>query len=101
MCIRDRDETALGVDITGDGDLLDTNNIFAHRIGDAGFSPLCKRIEVAVPTHTQSIDSSKDDSMADLNDSAQLFAPEPVPGTVLAVQTLPGFRNCPQQAPEE
>jgi len=85
-------EPIRGVDMDGDGDIVDTNDIFA-----AAGSPLCQRIDVVVPTSTGSIDTSHDDAVADLKDAAQLFDPNPVDGTVLAFSPTTDLRDCPRQ----
>ncbi len=90
-------ETVRGVDITGDGDVNDTNDVFPARAGEEGFSPLCRTVTVAVPAATQSIDSSADETMAAIRTATDLFAPDAVEGTVVAYDETEDLRNCPQQ----
>ncbi len=85
------------VDLDGDGDLEDTNDIFAAAPTAPGYAPRCRTITVAVPTATASIDTSHDEAVADLRDASQLFDPDPVAGTVVAFDTTDDVRNCPLQ----
>jgi hypothetical protein len=90
-------EVARGVDMTGDGDLNDTNDVFAERAGDDGFSPLCRTVDVVVAATTGSIDDSGDETVADIRAASDLFDPDVVEGTVVAVSETDELRNCPQQ----
>jgi hypothetical protein len=49
---------------------------------------------VVVPAGTASIDTSMNQSLADLDRATQLFAPGPVAGTVVAFQETDELRNC-------
>jgi hypothetical protein len=91
-------EPARGVDMTGDGDLRDTNNVFALPRSDAAWSPLCREIGVTVLASTQSIDSSRDEAVADVRAAVQLFGSGGAP-TSLVVALAPETRrfNCPQR----
>jgi len=91
------DETLLGVDITDDGDRWDTNNIFSSRVDEESYTSLCRWREIAVPGDTVSIDTNKNDTLADLTSRLDLFNPMPLPGRVLAIEDVAGFTNCPQQ----
>ena len=86
-----------GVDLTGDGDTADSNDVLDLPAGDPWPSPLCQRVEVAVPSTTASIDTSHDETIAELTAAAQLFAPGPVAGTVIGFQVTDDLRNCPVQ----
>lgn len=90
-------ETLRGIDITGDGDVNDTNDVFPARAGEDGFSPLCRTVTVAVPADTASIDSSGDETMAAISRATDLFDPDAVEGTVIAFSETDDLRNCPQQ----
>jgi hypothetical protein len=94
-------EPLRGVDMTGDGDLRDTNTIFAAWRGAAGYTPLARLVQVVVAAGTRSIDTSGDDRTADLRARDDLFtdAGVPVAGTVVAHQTTAALLNLPQ-APE-
>jgi hypothetical protein len=85
------------VDMTGDGDLGDTNDIFALTTSDATYTPHSRAIEVVVPATYQSIDSSGDQTVADYRDATDLFDPGPVAGHVIAYQASDSLRNLPQQ----
>jgi hypothetical protein len=74
-------EPSRGVDITGDGDILDTNDIYTTT------SPLARTVRVTVAAKTLSIDSSHNEAIADLRTATQLFDPMPVDGTVLAYES--------------
>jgi hypothetical protein len=43
---------------------------------------------------TSSIDTTGDDTMADLRAASQLFAPAPVAGTVVGFRVTDELRNC-------
>ncbi|MBL4632387.1 MAG: hypothetical protein JKY56_00870, partial [Kofleriaceae bacterium] len=74
-------EPRRGVDITGDGDLWDTNDIFLSSIGASDYSPLVRVNNVAVPLATNSIDSAPLE--VDFTTSEDLFNPGPDPVNVV------------------
>jgi hypothetical protein len=82
------------VDITGDGDTRDTNDIYDLDPAAATPSPACRTVNVVVPAATGSIDTSGDQTMADLRRADQLFAPGPVAGTVVAFDVTDELHNC-------
>ena len=67
--------------MTGDGDMLDTNDVYTTT------SPLAHTVRVTVAAGTRSIDSSRDETIADLRTATQLFNPMPVAATVLAYES--------------
>jgi hypothetical protein len=71
------DETVRGVDLTGDGDTVDTNDIYADRPGRDTTSPLVTTVDVVVRASVAAIDTAMDDSISDLRDAIDLFAPDP------------------------
>jgi hypothetical protein len=73
-------EPSRGVDMTGDGDLLDTNDVYTTT------GPLARTVRVTVAAGTLSIDSSRNEAIADLRTATQLFDPMPVTATVLAYE---------------
>ena len=73
-------EPSRGVDMTGDGDLLDTNDVYTTT------SPLARTVHVTVAAGTRSIDSSRDEEIADVRTATQLFNPMPVTAIVLAYE---------------
>jgi len=93
-------EPVRGVDLDGDGDTHDTNDIFAAARGDAAWSPRCKIVSVTVPAATHSIDTNKDEARADFKAASDLFdsASAPIPGVVLGLAATERELNCPQQS---
>lgn len=85
------------VDIDGDGDTLDSNDIFERAADDPLRTPLCRRVDVVVVATATSIDTSHDEASAQLEAATQLFAPGPVTGTVVAYQISDELRDCPAQ----
>lgn len=89
------------VDMTGDGDRVDTNDIFEVAPGDEGYTPLVQTVTVVVPTDYASIDTSGDDGQADYGAEADLFERPasglrtPVEGHVVAFEATPELRNQP------
>ncbi len=93
-------EVVRGVDITKDGDLNDTNDIFTDRAGQDDFSPLCRTVEVAIAQGTEAIDTFMDQSMSAIRAATDLFDPDAVEGIVIGFQETDQLRNCPQQRTE-
>ena len=85
------------VDMDGDGDTDDSNDVYALAPADAGYSPARNTIDVAVPAGTSSIDTSQDERVAQIMDATQLFDPAPVVGTVIAFDTTDEVLDLPQQ----
>ena len=74
-------EPSRGIDLTDDGDVLDTNDIYTTT------SPLARTVRVTVAPGTLSIDSSHNEAIADLRNAIQLFNPMPVEAAVIAYET--------------
>jgi hypothetical protein len=74
-------EPSRGVDMTGDGDTLDTNDVYTTT------SPLARTVRVTIAADTLSIDSSRNEAIADLRTATQLFDPMPVDATVIAYES--------------
>jgi hypothetical protein len=93
-------EPVRGVDLDGDGDKNDTNDIFAAAFGDPAWSPRCRIVDVTVPADTSSIDTSGDETMADFKSASQLFGPDgtPIAGKALSVDPTNQVFNCLQQS---
>ncbi len=91
------DETVRGVDMTGDGDTDDTNQIFDARFGDDDFSPLVMATEIVVAVGTGSIDTSGDEEVSDVNDEADLFDDDgdPLSPPMIAMYPSGDARNLP------
>jgi hypothetical protein len=90
-------EPIRGVDLDANGNIVDTNDIYERAASDPLRSPLCRTVNVVVPMTVASIDTSLNANVADLKDAAQLFDPDPVAGTVLAVSSTDDLRDMPQQ----
>lgn len=93
------DETLRGVDMTGDGDRVDSNDVFAIAWGAPGYSSVVTRVEVVVRAETASIDTSGDDAQADVMDEATLLRPDgsPDPAVVVAFHPTGLTYNRPQR----
>jgi hypothetical protein len=84
------------VDIDGDGDVADSNDVFERAPDDPMRSPLSRTIDVAVVSTTASIDTSRNDAIADVKAADQLFTPQPTV-TVVGYDMTDDLRNCPLQ----
>lgn len=88
------------IDMNGDGDQHDSNNIFGVGVDDADYSPLWRMVTVTVPAGRASIDEGE----PHYNDSDQLFetAPDytitPLPDEVLEHVETDRLINCPLQS---
>jgi hypothetical protein len=71
-------EVIRSVDIDGDGDALDSNDILPTTAAGAYVA-----WHVTVPAMTSSIDTTRDQTKADHTNATQLFAPTPIAGVVL------------------
>jgi hypothetical protein len=94
-------ELERGVDMTRDGDLADTNDLFAAAPGDDDYSDMFALVDVVV-TDGDYIDTHQNDSASDLTDAAQLFSEEaPDPDRVIALRPQGTIVNRPIQPPVE
>lgn len=97
-------EGARMMDLTGDGDTNDSNNIFGVGLEDADYTPLWRMVTVTVPSDTSSIDDAQDQTQAQYRDAHDLFdvAPDytitPIEGRVLAHELTEVLINCPIQS---
>ncbi len=66
-------EILRAVDITGDGDANDTNDLFACAPGAVAASPLVRVVAVVVAADTRAIDTYQSSATSDLMDAAALF----------------------------
>lgn len=91
------DEVVRGVDMTGDGDLDDTNQVFAAREGDADYTPLARATELVVAADTGSIDTYQDEALSDVDGLDDLFDDDGDPRlpTVVAIYPQDALRNLP------
>jgi hypothetical protein len=91
-------EPERGVDITGDGDIRDSNNILTGARSDEAYTPRCRRVEVTLASDIdQLIDITLDETSSAISRATDLFNPGPVAGTVVAFDETDQFINCPQQ----
>jgi hypothetical protein len=81
------------IDLDGDGDILDSNDVFAARPADETYAARWRTVTVAVPAATASIDTSHDETVADMRAATQLFDPDPVAGVVLAFDVTDEVRH--------
>ena len=99
-------EEAQGVDWTGDGDQLDSNNIFGVGLEDADYTPLWRLVTVTIGEDVRSLPETGDQTDADYRDSDDIFdtAPDytitPLPGRVLDHELTETLINCPLQSAE-
>jgi hypothetical protein len=86
------------VDLDGDGDAVDTNDIFARGPADPDWSPRCQIVIVTVGSTVESIDTTHDESTVDIDAALDLFSSSGAPrnGTVLGVDRTDRIFNCPQ-----
>ena len=89
------DETVRGVDMTGDGDTDDSNQIFDATFGDDDFSPLVMATEIVIAADTPSIDTSGDELVSDVDAEADLFDEDgdPISPPVIAIYPSDDMRN--------
>lgn len=91
-------EPLRGVDMTNDGDIFDTNNVFERETTDVLYSPLTRRINVTVPDDGfPLIDTTEDEQASGVQAFSDLFIPEPRIGRVVAFEETDELRNLPQQ----
>ena len=65
------------IDLDGDGDTTDTNDVLEGAPGIAPVTPRMRTVSVVVPVGTASIDTSRDETVADVTSAMQLFNPGP------------------------
>ncbi|CAN5248834.1 hypothetical protein BH11MYX1_BH11MYX1_31110 [soil metagenome] len=65
------------VDIDGDGDISDTNDIFEDAAALSPVSPRMRKVEIAVAKATSSIDTTHDENLSSVTSLDQLLAPQP------------------------
>lgn len=91
-------------DLTGDGDQLDSNNIFGVDLADGDYTPLWRMVVVTVPADYASIDTSMDQGVADYRSVSDMFevAPDytitPIAGQVVAYELTDVLIDCPLQS---
>jgi hypothetical protein len=81
------DEGVRGVDMNGDGDLLDTNHVFTSLAGDPAYTPMVRATEVVVTGETISVDTP--DVPPDVQGISDLFDDDDAPLTDRVVALYP------------
>jgi hypothetical protein len=96
-------EPRLGRDLTGDGDVHDTNDVFAAlpcdvaRTAERPYSPLGELREVVVDPSIDLIDRSGDEARSDVRSIAEL----PAPGDGLEQDSARRFEDLPAQVAQD
>lgn len=95
-------EAARMEDITGDGDAVDSNNIFGAALGDVDYTPLWRMVAVTVPSDYASIDTASDQTMADYTRDSDMFTVDeltyeiaPIDGQIVSYEETDMLINCP------
>ena len=94
-------EPLRGVDMTGDGDTNDANNIFRYNVGEEGYTPAWRLVEIVVPAGYESIDTNKDETKAqymswsDMFEEASEHGYKPIPDKIIALKPNELLLNCP------
>jgi hypothetical protein len=92
-------------DLTGDGDRADTNNILGVAFANASYTPLWQPVTVTVPATYASIDTARDQTMADYRAASDMFTIDaddyeihPIAGRVVAHEETGVLVDCPIQS---
>jgi hypothetical protein len=85
------------VDMDGDGDANDTNDIYPADPRSSTATPRLRAVDVVVPVTTASIDTSMNEASAALRDATQLFSPDPQPDVVISYRVTNEIHNWPGQ----
>lgn len=91
-------------DLTGDGDTLDSNNVFGVGLEDQDYTPLWKMVAVTVPAGYASIDTAADDGVADYRSATDMFDVAPDYTITARTDRIVDFEitetliNCPLQS---
>lgn len=95
-------EAARMEDITGDGDAVDSNNIFGAALGDVDYTPLWRMVAVTVPSEYASVDTNMDQTMADYTYDSDMFEVDPltyeitpIDGQIVSYEETDMLINCP------
>jgi hypothetical protein len=95
-------EPVRGVDITGDADAVDTNDVFPSTPCDDDYSPVYRTTQVFVAADYASIDTNADETVADATQVSDLFDLNGVPrALVRGLEPLNGLRNLAVESPAE
>ena len=92
-------ERAQMVDLDGDGDLNDSNNIFGVGLEDADYTPLWRMVTVTVPAGLPSIETTPAyTSSTDMFDVAPDYTITPLPDRIVDYELTETLINCPLQS---
>ncbi len=92
-------EQARSVDMNGDGDLRDSNNVFGVGLEDDDYTPLWRMVTVTVPAGLPSIDTTPAyTSSTDMFDVALDYTITPRPDRVIDHELTDVLINCPLQS---
>lgn len=87
-------EIVRGIDITGDGDKLDTNEIYGSITSAGVTTSAVTAVDIVVPSTVASIDTAHDDTMAQLRTDTDVFKMgAPVSANVVAATVGTEVRN--------
>lgn len=100
-------ERRRALDLTGDGDMVDTNNVFGVEPADFDYSPLWREVQVTVPDAYTSIDTAMDETMAEYRAVEDMFTIDPatyeiapIAGRVVDFEITSMLLDCPIQVAE-
>ena len=87
------------VDMTGDNDTKDTNNILKLDFSAQPYSPLVEVVSVTVPADYKSIDTNVSQLAADYTSVDDMFSPDgsPISGNIISFSGTDVWRNMPIQ----
>ncbi len=92
-------EPIRNIDITGDGDIVDTNNIFELARDHERYTPLTQRVDIVLPNDAfPLLDTTADEKESGLKTFTDVFDPDPVLDSLVSFERTTEFRNLPQQA---
>lgn len=97
-------ERMRGVDLTGDGDQSDSNNIVGAPLSATDYTPLWTVVLVTVPADYASIDDAMDQTIADYRSATDMFtiatdySITPIEGQVVDFSMGSNWVNCPVQS---
>ena len=92
-------EPARMTDLNGDGDQLDSNNVFGVGLEDIDYTPLWKLVRVTVPAGLPSIETTPAyTDAADMFDVAPDYTISPRAGQIVDYEITSTLINCPLQS---
>jgi hypothetical protein len=98
-------EPIRAADLSGDGDQLDSSNVFGVDLLDGDYTPLWQVVEVEVDDAYQGIDTLLDETQSDYRDAHDMFDVDaadysitPIPGAIVGHLETGVLLNCPLQS---